>query len=318
MRVFVTGGSGFVGRHVVARLRDRGDRVVLAVRDPSSASGLGGRDVDFVRSDLSDVAELTEQVRGADAVVHCAGQYRVGIPRSEHRAMWEANVGATERVLDAASAAGVPRIVHVSTVNVLGNTRGKVVGETHRRDPADGFLSWYDHTKFRAHEVAESKAAAGVPIVIALPSQVYGRGDHSAFGEQLRRASRGELRYRALDGVGVGLVHVDDLAAGIVAALDGGRVGESYVLSGPTTTLADAIARAAAVHDRRAPRLRVPTRLLRLAVPLGRVIGQRNLREVITAADGVTYWASSAKAERELGFEPRGLEAGFADVFRGG
>jgi nucleoside-diphosphate-sugar epimerase len=317
MRIFITGGSGFIGRHVVARLLDRGDEVMLAVRDPASASGLGGRAVDGVRSDLSDAAALTEQIRGSDAVIHAAGQYRVGIPATEREAMWDANVGTTQRVLSAAVAAGVGRIVYVSTVNVFGNTRGRVVDESYRRDPADGFVSWYDETKFRAHEEAERRIAAGAPIVIVMPSQVYGPGDHSAFGDQLQQASRGDLRYRALEDVRIGLVHVEDLAAGIVAALDTGRVGESYVLSGPTATLGEAVTLAAATGARRAPRLRVPTRLLRALAPLGRLIGQRNLREVISASDGVTYLASADKAVKELGFRPRDLDAGFADAFGG-
>jgi nucleoside-diphosphate-sugar epimerase len=228
--------------------------------------------------------------------------------------MWDANVGTTTRFLDAAEAAHVPRLVYVSTVNVFGNTRGRVVDETYRRDLADGFLSWYDETKYGAHEVAEQRINAGAPIVIVLPSQVYGPGDHSAFGEQLRLAHAGRLRYRALDDVGVGLVHVDDLADAIVAALDRGAVGETYVLSGPTVRLRDAITLAAAAGGRRPPRLRVPTPILRLLAPFGAVIGQPNLREVISASAGVTYWASSARAERELGFRPRDVATGLRDA----
>jgi len=89
-----------------------------------------------------DAPEAIERAAGgADAVFHLAGVYRIGIRRSERPAMYEANVTGTERVLGAASAVGVPRIVHVSTINVFGNTRGRVVDETFRRDPADGFLS---------------------------------------------------------------------------------------------------------------------------------------------------------------------------------
>jgi nucleoside-diphosphate-sugar epimerase len=232
--------------------------------------------------------------------------------------MWDANVGTTTRLLDAAMTARVPRIVYVSTVNVFGNTRGTVVDESFRRDVGQGFLSWYDETKFRAHEVAEERIGAGAPVVIVMPSQVYGPGDHSGFGEQMRLANEGRLPYRALDGVGVGLVQVDDLAEGIVAALDRGRVGESYVLSGPRTTMRDAVRMAAGLAGRRVPRLRLPTGLVRLMAPLGGRIGQPNLREVISASDGVTYWASSAKAERELGFRPRSIESGLRDTFGGG
>jgi dihydroflavonol-4-reductase len=148
-----------------------------------------------------------------------------------------------------------------------------------------------------------------------MPSQVYGPGDHSGVGEQLRLANQGRLPYRALDDVGLGMVHVDDLAGGIVAALDRGGVGESFVLSGPRTTLREAVALAAGLAGRRLPALRIPTTMLQLMAPLGGLIGQANLREVISASAGVTYWASSAKAERELGFRARDLETGLRDTF---
>jgi dihydroflavonol-4-reductase len=271
--------------------------------------------VELVPDDLSDVARLAVLLDGADAAIHIAGSYRVGIPAREHDAMWDANVGTTTRLLDAAKAAGTQRIVYVSTVNAFGNTRGTVVDETYRRDVAAGFLSWYDETKYRAHEVAEQRAWAGAPIVIVLPSQVYGPGDHSAFGDQLRRAHAGTLRVRALDDVGVGLVHVDDLAAGIVAALDRGEPGRSYVLSGPTTTLREAIATAASVGGRRAPRLHVPTGLLRAVAAIARRAGRPELAELVDASSGVTYWASASRAASELGFSARPIANGLRDTF---
>jgi nucleoside-diphosphate-sugar epimerase len=218
-------------------------------------------------------------------------------------------------MLDAAEAAGIPRLVYVSTGNVYGNTRGRVVDETYRRDLAEGFLSWYDETKYGAHEVAEQRIAGGAPVVVVLPSLVYGPGDRSQFGEQLRLAHDGRLRYRAFDDVGIGLVHSEDLAGGIVAAFERGDPGRSYNLSGPTTTLGDAISLAATVGGRRPPGLRIPTGLLRLAEPLGGLIGQPNLHEVISASSGVTYWFSSDRAAGELGFAPRDIEAGFRDTF---
>src|SRR6188768_1821044 len=155
MRVVVTGGAGFVGRAVVERLHHRGDVIVALVRDPATAQHLvnerggAGGTIELVRSSLADVGSLGDAMRGADAVIHVAGMYRVGIKASEHPAMWDANVGTTERVLDAAIAAGVPRIVDVSTVNVFGSTNGAVVDETYRRDLSRGFLSYYDETKYR-------------------------------------------------------------------------------------------------------------------------------------------------------------------------
>jgi nucleoside-diphosphate-sugar epimerase len=288
---------------------------VALVRDPGRAPHLAELGVELVADDLSDVGATTEHLKGADGLIHAAGSYRIGIPRSEHGRMWDANVGTTTRVLDAAEAAGVPRIVYVSTVNVFGNTKGQVVDETSRRDLREGFLSWYDETKYGAHEVAEQRIAGGAPIVIVMPSQVYGPGDHSGFGLQVRRANEGRLRYRAVDDAGVGLVHVDDLAIGIVAALDRGVVGQSYVLTGPRTTLGEAIELAARLGGRRPPALHIPTGLLRVMAPLGGIIGQPNLAEVISASAGVTYWASSAKAEAEFGFAPRPIEDGLRDTF---
>jgi len=306
-----------VGGAIVRALRARGDQVVALVRDPRRATGIADTGAELIEDDLSDVTRLTEALRGADALIHAAGSYRIGIRRSERGAMWDANVGTTTRLLDAAEAAGTPRIVYVSTGNVYGNTRGVAVDESYRRDLAEGFLSWYDETKYGAHEVAEQRIAGGAPIVIVLPSQVYGPGDHSGFGEQLQLAHAGRLRYRALDDVGVGLVHVDDLAAGIVAALDRGRAGEAYNLAGPLTTLGDAIELAARIGGHRAPAIRLPTGLLSVMAPLGGLIGQPNLRELIAASAGVTYWLSSTKATVELGFGARDLDAGFRDTFGG-
>lgn len=234
--------------------------------------------------------------------------------------MWEANVGTTERVLDAAIAARVPRVVYVSTNGVFGNTHGRIVDETYRRDLAEGFVSWYDETKFRAHQAAEQRIAAGAPIVIVEPGQTYGPNDHSAASRQLQDAHAGTLRYIALSDVGLAWGHVDDVADGIMAALEHGRIGEAYSLGGPCLRLDESIAIAARVGGKSAPRMRVPTALLRLAAPVNDLLGglpglPRNMRETISASAGVTYWVSHDKATRELGFNPRDLEQGVADTW---
>jgi dihydroflavonol-4-reductase len=320
MRLVVTGGAGFIGRSVVARLVDRGDEVVALVRDPYRAAHLVHDAVTLVRSSLDDPAALRHAMSGADGVIHAAGSYRVGIRADERPAMWDANVGATERVLDAATDAGVARMVYVSTLGVLGNTRGAVVDEGHRRDPRDPFLSWYDETKYRGHEAAEARIAAGAPIVIAMPGQTYGPHDHSLASHQLELAHDGRLRYLVLEDVGLAWVHVHDLAAGIVAAFDGGRPGEAYGLGGEIRTIGEAIEIAARVGGRHPPRLRVPTVMLRAVAPLNDRVGglpgfPANLREALSAGVGVTHWATHAKATTELGFEPRALEQGVADTW---
>ncbi len=320
MQVFVTGAAGFVGGALVRALRARGDDVVAAVRDPDRAGPLRDLGVRLVRTDLGSTAELTGLMAGSDAVVHCAGMYRIGIRRSDRQAMEEANVGTTGHVLDAAMAAGAARIVYVSTANVYGDTHGQVVDEGYQRDPGQGFLSWYDETKWRAHLAAEERIARGGPIVFALPGQVYGPGDHSEVGAQLDGAFRGRLVYLSFVDVGLCPIHVDDLASGLIAVADRGRIGESYVLAGAPVRLGEWLEIAARLGDRRLPRLTIPTALLRAIAPLSGPLGGHfglpaDLAETISAGDGVTYWASHDRATRELGFVPRDLAAGLRDTF---
>ena len=161
MRVFVTGGTGFIGRRLVAQLRGEGDAVVAVVRSPSKAGPLADLGCELVQVSLVEHEALRSAVQGVDAVIHAAGTYRVGIPASERPAMYEANVTAAEAVLDAAAEAGVPRVVYVSTVNAFGNTHGKVVDETYRRPETEPFVSYYDETKYLGHMAAEDRIAQG-------------------------------------------------------------------------------------------------------------------------------------------------------------
>jgi nucleoside-diphosphate-sugar epimerase len=320
MRVFVTGGAGFIGRAVVRRLVGRGDRVVAVVRDPKRADALTGLDLELLAGDLSKTADIVDAMRGCDAAVHLAGMYRVGIPATDRPAMLDANVGATRRTLDAVGTAGIDRLVMVSTLNVAGNTHGRIVDERHRRDLGEGFLSYYDETKFLAHRAAQERIAAGAPIVIVQPGVTYGPGDHSAVGDQLRRAHDGTLRYLALADLGISAAYVEDVAAGITAALDRGRVGEAYFLGGQNLRMRDALAAAARVGGQRLPRLEIPTLLVRIGsrapAALARAAGlPDDLGEVLRSGLGVTFWGSSAKAATELGYVPRDLVAGLHATF---
>jgi nucleoside-diphosphate-sugar epimerase len=167
--------------------------VVAIVRDPGAetARRLGASGARLVHGDLGSEPDLRRVMTGAAGAIHIAGSYEVGIPASERPVMYEANVGATQRVLDAATAAGVPRIVYISTLNVFGNTRGRVPDETYRRDLTEGFLSYYDETKYVAHVAAETRIQAGAPVVIVQPGVVYGPGDTSGIGAQLKAADDG-------------------------------------------------------------------------------------------------------------------------------
>jgi nucleoside-diphosphate-sugar epimerase len=314
VKAFVTGATGFIGGHVARKLRERGDEVAALVRSPDKASALREQGCELVEGDLSDVEAIGRGVEGRDAVFHVGAVYKVGVPASEHPAMLDANVRGTERVLDAAVEAGVKRIVYLSTVNCFGNTRGKVVDESYGRPDRD-FLSYYDETKFMAHELAQDRMAGGAPIVMVQPGAVYGPGDHSEVGNMIDQARTGKLKLKLFPETGLMLCHVEDVAEGILRAHDEGNEGESYVLSGEKATMGELVDRVCALSGRRPPRATLPAPLLKLSAPLGPVVGPLmgfppNLRELIRVSDGVTYWATDAKARRELGFEPRDLDTG--------
>jgi nucleoside-diphosphate-sugar epimerase len=108
---------------------------------------------------------------------------------------------------------------------------------------------------------------------------------------------------------------VSDIAAGIILALDKGRTGEAYVISGPATTVREAIGVVAKLTGKKAPKRAIPVPLMKAMIPIGPLVGKAmgqppNLRELISSADGVTFWASYDKAAAELGYAPRGLEEG--------
>jgi dihydroflavonol-4-reductase len=274
--------------------------------------------VELVEGDLASTEAIRRGVDGCNAVFHVAAAYRVGIAAGEVAAMHAVNVGGTERVLDAAAAAGVARIVYVSTAYVVGNTKGVVVDETHRRPPGE-FVSAYDETKYLAHRAAEERIRRGAPIVIALPGVVYGPGDASQIGAQVGRAQAGTLRYVSFPTLGFNAVHVDDVVTGLLLVHDRGRIGEGYVLGGELSTMRDLIGEADRAAGRKPPRLTMPTVLVRAMAPFGRLVGPLfgqppNLRELVSASHEVTYWASDAKARRELGYAPRDLEAGLREL----
>jgi nucleoside-diphosphate-sugar epimerase len=296
--------------------------VVVLARSPAKATALRELGCELVEGDLSSSEVIRRWVEGCDAVFHAAAVYKVGIPKSEHAAMHEANVRGTEHVLDAAIDAQVKRIVYVSTVGVFGNTHGKIVDESYER-PGDDFLSCYEETKYLSHRVALDRIAKGAPIVIVQPGGVYGPGDHSELGNFIDQMRNGKLRMLMFPELGFNLVHVEDVAAGIILAHDKGKVGQSYVLGGEIATMRKLIEKTAELSGREAPKRALPPAAMKLAIPIGPLVGRLmgfppNLAELIRSSDGVTYWASDQKARAELGYSPRDLDTGLRQTLAAG
>lgn len=314
VRAFVTGGTGFIGRRLVSKLRERGDHVIALVRNPAKAADLERAGVELVEGDLTSVDAIRSGVEGCDVCFHSAAIYKVGIPKSQHEEMYETNVRGTERVLDAAAQAGVPKIVYVSTAAVFGNTRGEIVDETYKR-PGDDFTSYYDRTKYEAHQVALDRIEKGAPIVIVQPGGVYGPGDHSEVGNMIDQYRSGRLPLLPFPDAGLNMVYVDDVVDGCILAYESGQVGEAYVLGGEITNFRGLLEKVAHIDGKKPPKRAMPTGMLKAIAPFGRVVGKPlglppNVREVISASDGVTYWAKDDKARTQLGYKPRDLDSG--------
>jgi dihydroflavonol-4-reductase len=318
MRTFVTGATGFIGGHVARKLRARGDEVVALVRTPSKAGDLAELGCELIAGDLNDTEALRKGTAGADSVFHIAAAYKVGIWAEECEQMRVANVTGTENVLRTAVEEGIQKIIYVSTIGYFGNTRGRVVDETFQRTDLD-WLTCYDETKYHAHEVAKRFIEQGAPVVIAQPGGVYGPDDPSDMGLLIGRIKSGWLKVSVMPSVGFNFLHVGDASDGIILVHDNGRVGESYVLGGEIATLGDLINGVAEVFGRKPPARELPVPIIKRSAFLWRYLAPLlgfppNLKELVKASDGVTYWATDAKARTELGYSPRSLEVGLRDL----
>ena len=318
MRAFVTGATGFVGGHLAAKLTARGDEVVALVRSPDKARDLARLGAEIVGGDLNSVGTMTEAMKGCDVVFHIAAGYKVGVYEDGCAEMHEANVVGTENVLQAAVDADVKRIVYVSTIGYYGNTRGSIVDESFERTDKD-WLTCYDETKFKAHEIADRFIAGGAPLLIAQPGGIYGPGDTSDLSKLLDRIKKGWMKVMVMPGVGFNFVHVEDVVDGLLLVHDKGRIGESYNLGGELSTLGELIKKVAVLSGHKAPTKEIPVPVIKRSVWPWRFLGPMmgfppNLKELIKASDGVTYWATDAKARTELGYSPRTLDVGLPDV----
>lgn len=318
MKAFITGATGFVGGNLATKLIGRGDQVVALVRSPGKAGNLTRIGATIVEGDLDSVDVMVEGMTGCDAVFHVAAGYKVGVFEEGCREMHRSNITGTENVLAAATRAGAARIVYVSTIGYYGNTRGQVVDETFSRTDKD-WLTCYDETKFKAHEVAERYVRDGVPVLIAHPGGIYGPGDTSDLSVLLDRVKKGWLKVNLMSSVGFNFVHVDDVVEGLLLVHDKGRIGESYNLGGEITTLKDLVAKVAVLAGRKPPSRELPVGLIKRSIGPWRYLAPLmgfppNLSELIKASDGVTYWASDDKARAELGYSPRSLDVGLPDV----
>ncbi len=239
MRIFITGGTGFIGRALVRELIGQGHQVTALVRQPGSAEAqeLAALGAKLSQGDVTDRASMRAGMDGAAAVIHNAGIYAFGLTPAERQRMWAVNVDGTINTLGLAHELGVPQIVHISSVVAFGPTGTVPADEAFTRRVAP--YSPYEQTKTKAHAIAEQFQAQGAPVVIICPAGVIGPGDHASLGQLARLYLRGLLP-PLLYGTGrQTFVHVDDLAVAIALATKRGRIGASYICASGSLSVAE-------------------------------------------------------------------------------
>ena len=316
--VLVTGASGFVGSAVARALRDAGYAVRALVRAQSPRANLADLDVEIAEGDMRDAAAVGRALADVRFVMHVAADYRLwSADRDEIR---RNNVTGTCIVMEGALAARVERVVYTSSVAALAlRADGQPADESTSLAEAAA-IGAYKRSKVAAQDLVERMIAeAGLPAVIVNPSTPIGPRD-------VRPTPTGRIIVEAASGrmpgyvdTGLNLVHVDDVAAGHLAALMRGRIGERYILGGSDVLLADMLRDIAVLSGRRPPWLRLPRRALFPAAAIAEWRAAQTGREPFLTRDGLRMaryrmYFTSAKARRELGYVARPYVEGLRDA----
>jgi nucleoside-diphosphate-sugar epimerase len=314
-KYFVTGATGFIGGEIVKQLIGRGHKVVALVRSPERAGMLKALGVEMHAGDITDRETLKTPMTGVDGVFHVAAWYKVGVkePLAD-----QINVDGTRNVLKTMRTLEIPRGVYTSSVAVFSDTRGAVPDETYRYD--GNHLSEYDRTKWIAHyRVALPYIEKGLPLSIVMPGLVYGPGDTSGMHTALVDLLRGRLPFTPAK-TAFCWSHVEDTARGHILAMEQGKPGETYIITGPRHTFEYGFDLAASIAKVRAPLLHPGPHTMRAIAAAMSVAGRfaklppALTPEALRVVAGTTYFGSNEKAVRELGFAPRPLEEGLAQT----
>jgi dihydroflavonol-4-reductase len=308
---FVTGGTGFVGAHVVRALLRRGRTVRCLVRSSSRLGNLEGLPVEVVPGDVTDPASLSRAMAGARTVFHCAADYRLSA--RDPREIYAANVEGTRNVLAAASEVGAQRVVYTSSVGALGLNRDGRPGNEETPVEPGSLIGHYKKSKHQAERVAGEWAAKGLPVVIVNPSTPVGEMDikPTPTGQMIVDFVNG--RMPAYVETGLNLVDVRDVAEGHALAAEKGRVGEKYILGNRDMTLKeifDALSLLAGVPS---PRVRLPHWIPIAAAAVDTFASRLTGRQPRVPLEGARMsrhrmFFDAGKAVRELGLPQTPVE----------
>ena len=303
-RCFVTGGTGFVGAHVVRKLIERGDRVTCLVRPTSNRKLLEGLAVEIAVGDVTEIDSLLPHLSDVDELYHAAADYRLWA--RDPSEIYRTNVEGTRTVLEAARLIGVPHVVYTSTVGCLGLPEDGSPGDETTPVTRDELVGHYKKSKYEAEQVAIEFAASGLDVVIVNPSTPVGPGDikPTPTGKIVLDFLRGKMA--AYVDTGLNLISVEDCALGHLLAAEKGRTGERYILGNRNMTLREILETLARITNRPAPSVRIPHWVALAAACASTACARVRGAEPGIPIDGALMarkrmFFSSAKAVSELG-----------------
>jgi len=312
VNIFLTGATGFVGHHVARALAAQGARLRMLVRRTSNLSNLEGVDGETHVGDLARPDSLRPALPGCDAVVHVAADYRLWIP--DPPAMYRANVDGTRELLRLAREAGVPRFVYTSSVATMHfHVDGRIVDEDTPVSIRD-MVGHYKRSKFLAEQEAVAAARGGQEVIILNPTAPIGPNDAKPTPTGRVFVDFLNGRFPAYMDTGLNLVDVAEVARTHVDALSRGTPGRRYILGGENMTFKQILDRMSAITGLASPTVRIPFAAAAVYAVLEEWITGRMLgREPRATLDEVRMgrkkmFASSARAERELGFRVARVE----------
>ncbi len=317
--ILVTGATGHIGNALVRKLLFQGEEVRALVWRGEDTSSLQGLEIEKVEGDVLDPSSLLSAFRGVDTAYHLAGI--ISIMPGHSPAVWKVNVEGTRNVLEAAQRAGVRRLVYTSSIHALRRApHGTEMDETLGFD-ANNPYGEYDRSKAAASLEVQNAAQAGLDAVIACPTGVIGPYDFrgSEMGEVIRQAAEGQMMFY-VDGA-YDFVDVRDVAAGLQAAAEKGRRGESYLLGGHRISVRYMLETVREVSGKAFSSFKIPFHLAEFAArftPWYYLRTKAKPRftpyslEVLKSNSEISH----AKAEKELGYKPRPMLETIADTVR--
>jgi dihydroflavonol-4-reductase len=306
MRVFLTGATGFVGSHVARAYAAAGAELRLLTRSTSRLAAIEGIAADVVTGDLREPEGLRTALRGCNALVHVAADYRLWV--RDPQAMYAANVDGTRELLRVAREEGVAKTVYTSSVATMGfKADGSIVDEATPVSITD-MIGHYKRSKFLAEQEVIAAARAGHHVMVLNPTTPIGPGDAKPTPTGRIVVDFLNRKFPAYVDTGLNLVDVNEVARMHVIALDRGVIGERYILGGENLTLKQILDRMSTITGLPSPKVKVP-HAVAMAFAFfdetitGRLLGKEPRATVEAVRMGKKYmFASSAKAERDLGF----------------